>query len=206
MKRFLWIVAVALTGCSTPPATTHAPGLPQYTVQTSSNGQITNYEASGNLQANDILGCVPVSAVTNKHTPADIYPGVADCVKAGDYEKATQLFAVAGTFGRFDQLRVSDRSARQAIRALQINAFADLTEEQRENFKKVMLPMLQVGSSGLSSLCSTIGRIGPPDYVPSYMIQHGMGAFLGRSDSGLDRDFEPGKGWKESLSGYIHCS
>lgn len=72
---------------------------------------------------------MPVSSVSNKHTPADIYPGVAACLKAGDFEKAAQLYLTAGTFGRFDQLRVSDRTAHQAVTVLQRNSFADLTQE-----------------------------------------------------------------------------
>lgn len=69
-----------------------------------------------------------------------------------------------------------------------------------------LLPRLEKGSSSLASLCAAVDRAGPPDYVPSYMIQHGMGTFLGRSDGDLVRGFDPDKGWQDLLSGYMHCS
>lgn len=207
MKRFVWIVAAALAGCATPPTTTHNTGLPQYTVQTSSGEKITHYESAGNLQSNATLGCVRLSAVTGKHTPADIYPGVAACIKAGDFEKAAPLYLVAGVFGRFDKLRVSDRTAHQAVTVLQRNDFADLTQDQRESFfMNYLQPRLEKGSSSLAALCAAVDRVGPPDYFPNYMIQHGMGAYLGRSDGGLVQGFDPDKGWQDSLSGYLHCS
>lgn len=206
MKRFIWIIAATVAGCTNPSTSPERTGLPQYTVQTSGRGSITNYETTGNLQSNATLGCVPISTVTNKHTPADIYPGVAACVKAGDYEKATQLYVLAGTFGRFDQLRVSDRSARQAVTVLQLNNFADFTDEQRASFKSALLPRLDQGSSSLATLCAEVQRVGRPDYVPYYMIQHGTRAFLGSADGGLSLGFEPAQGWQDALSSYMHCS
>ena len=95
-----------------------------------SEAQVTNHESPGNLQVKAPLGCVTLSEVTNEETPADIYPGVAACVKSGAYQKAALLYAVAGTFGYFDQLRVSDSSARQAVMAIEMNDFADFTMDQ----------------------------------------------------------------------------
>jgi hypothetical protein len=39
-------------------------------------GKIENYETSGNLQSTAAVGCVSLAELTNRHTPADIYPGV----------------------------------------------------------------------------------------------------------------------------------
>lgn len=199
MERVLAIAlaAAALVGCTTP-----SPRTPANTT----TSQVTNYETPGNLQANAPLGCVPISEVTNKHTPADIYPGMAACIKAADYEKAAPLFAVAGAFGRFDQLRVSDSTARQAITVLQLKYADDLTKEQRENFVRTLQSMLSPGSSQLAVLCSAVEPKGPPDYLPTYMIQHGMGAFSTQTSNGLKYGFDSDKGWKDSLNGYLHCS
>lgn len=189
MKRFAILAVISVLGCSTQEPKT----------------QITNYETQGNLQTESTLACVPLSKVTNQHTPADIYPGVAACIKSGDYEKAAPLYGLAGTYGRFDQLRVTDETARQAIQVLQINNFGDITETQQENFKKTMLASLETGSPSFTSMCDAVKQIGPPKYVPIYMIQHGMNAFHGTTGSGLNPNFDPSKGWQDSLTGYLHC-
>jgi hypothetical protein len=189
MRHVALLVVLAVLGCSS----------------NEPRSQVTNYETRGNLEAKAPLACVPLSEVTNQHTPADIYPGVAACIKLGAYEKAVPLYALAGTFGRFDQLRVADATARQAIQVLQMNNFGDLTKEQQDGFKKVMLPALDAGSPSFASTCAAIRRFGPPQYVPTYMVQHGMSAFLGPSGNGVKSDFDPAKGWQDALSGYLHC-
>lgn len=190
MRYLIPMVAIILAGCAQTPT---------------SNGQITNYETKGNLQSNAPLSCVALSSVTNKHTPADIYPGVTKCVTSGSYDKAAQLFALAGVYGRFDMLRVSDSTARQAIQVLQLNNFDSFTDEQREVFKKTMGTYLSPDSKEFLNLCAQIKAKGAPNYHPSYMIQHGMGAFAGSSGNGIKSDFDTAKGWQESINGYLHC-
>jgi len=190
MRYLITLIAIILAGCAQAPT---------------SNSQITNYETKGNLQSNAPLGCVSLAAVTNKHTPADIYPGVAKCVTSGNYDKASELFALAGVYSRFDMLRVSDSTARQAIQALQLNNFGSFTGEQREAFKETMGTYLSPNSKEFLNLCAQIKAKGAPDYHPTYMIQHGTGAFVGSSGNGIKSDFDAAKSWQESINGYLHC-
>ncbi len=171
----------------------------------SSYAQVTNYEAPGNLEAKSPLGCVSLSAVTNEKTPADIYPGVAACVKSGAYEKAALLFAVAGAFAYFDQLRVSDSTARQAAMVIEMREFGVFTSNQQQGFKTALFATLDPESSSFDSVCSAVAQLGPPKYFPTYMVQHGMSAFTGSSDNGVKADFDPAQGWRESLDQFLHC-
>ena len=168
-------------------------------------GEIHNYETSGNLQSAAAVGCVSLTELTNMQTPADIYPGVLACITSGKYEKAVPLYALAGSYGRFDQLRVTDPTARQAVKVLQMNNFGSLSSERKEDFKKAVHAALEVESASLKKLCSEVERIGPPKYFPTYMVQHGMGAFEGQSGNGVKADFNPAEGWREALTGYLHC-
>lgn len=190
MRYSIPFLAIILTGCAQAPT---------------SNSQITNYETKSNLQSNAPLGCVALTSVTNKHTPADIYPGVSKCVTSGNYDKAAQLFAQAGVYGRYDMLRVSNSTARQAIQVIQLNNFDSFTDEQREAFKKIMGTYLSPNSKEFLILCAQIKAKGAPNYHPTYMIQHGMGAFVGSSGNGIKADFDAAKGWQESVNGYLHC-
>lgn len=166
--------------------------------------QITNHEAKGNLQATQAIGCRGVAELTNRHTPADIFPGVRKCIDAEEYGKAADLFAVAGVYGRFDMLRVSDRTARQAIMALRMNNLGSLEQARVDAFQQSMKGRFNAGSSDLVRICDHVKSMGPPAYHPVYMLQHGMSAFTG-AGGGIKSDFNPSEAWAASLDGYLHC-
>ena len=51
-------------------------------------------------------------------------------------------------------------------------------------------------------ICTEIKNIGKPEYHPTYMIQHGMGAFLNNGDNGLIKNFNSDSAWSLVLTGY----
>lgn len=170
----------------------------------SSEPTITNYEAEGSLASLEPIKCVGLSEVKNTNTPADIFPAVRLCVDAGDFERASDLYALAGVYGRFDTLRVEDESAHQAILVLQINSLETLPQDRAQAFRDHLKANLDPKSSRLQKLCAKIEMIGPPSYEPIYMIQHGMGAFI-ESEENQEIETNAAAAWTESLDGYLHC-
>ena len=167
--------------------------------------QITSFETPGNLVSTNALKCVGAESLENKFTPADLYSAVPICAKQGKYNEGFFLFALAGTYGRFDTLRVSDKSAHQAVSILLMQAFGDMTPDERDGFQKVLNKTIENPDS-LASTCQLIERIGPPTYYPRYMIQHGMAAFTSNgTDDGLVKNFDASAAWKLSLDSYLHC-
>ncbi len=190
MRYSIFLVGAVLAGCAQEPQP---------------RGPISAFETLGNLQSTLPLDCVGIEVVTNQHTPADLYPGIEQCIASSDYPRAVQLYALAGVYGRFDMSRVSDPSALQAIQALQMNTFGPLSKVQNDAFKAEMGRYREPHSTALSGLCSKIKSVGAPDYRPTYMIEHGMGAAHGSTDNGLKSSFDPAQGWRDALSGYLHC-
>ncbi|MBX7142989.1 MAG: hypothetical protein K1X79_00910 [Oligoflexia bacterium] len=176
---------------------------PQFQVK--KQGNTTNYEASGNLEVTHKLECLPSSKLSNEYTAADLYHGLSKCLEKEDYKDAAFLFAIAGAYARFDQLRVADESARQAATVLRMNYFDPFSKENKMTLMGVLKQDL--GSpDGLAATCKEVRRIGIPNYYPRYMIQHGLGAF--GKDAGADgliKDFNSNKGFEEALSSYLHC-
>ena len=166
---------------------------------------VRNHEAPGNLESTHDLGCVGSARLSPTHTPPDLYRALEKCVQRDAYEEATFLFALAGVYGRFDTLRVADRSAHQAVTVLVMQTFGSMGEPKTTTFRGRLQESL--GSpTGLVATCTEIRRIGPPSYHPRYMIQHGMGAFVkSGSGDGLVSGFDAGSAWKASLDGYLHC-
>lgn len=142
--------------------------------------------------------------VKNTYTPVDLYASAAKCATTGKYAEGAFLFVIAGVYGRYDTMRVADRTAHQAV-AVARQTLGLLDEDQQTAFRQVL--RTSVGSpEGLAVACREVIRIGTPAYHPRYMIQHGMGAFIGDAgDNGLVKNFDEQAAWKESLTSYLHC-
>jgi len=192
IDKFVALIAFGMIaiGCQGPSAT---------------RGQITNYEAPGNLESTHSIGCEKTSDLRNIYTPPDLYNGMLKCLDEGDSSSAVYFFALAGTYSYFDMLRVSDRSAHQAHIVLLQRSMGSL-EQSKKDMLWEELNMTIGNKDRLPVVCTEVMRIGAPQYYPRYMIQHGLDAVLGeRSDDGLIKDFDPAAAWKEALRGYLHC-
>lgn len=167
--------------------------------------QVNDYSTEGNLESTHDIGCASSDQLSNAHTPADLYRGLAACVEQRRYERGILLFALAGTYGRYDTLRVADRSAHQAVLALRMNHFDILGESKKQKFAEQLTRLLG-DQAELELLCNEIKRIGAPTYFPRYMVQHGMDAVRGEvTNEGLIENFDADAAWSESLASYLHC-
>ena len=165
-----------------------------------------SFEAEGNLESSNPLGCVDISEVTNEHSPADILHGMGECLKIKKYEKAAKLFAIAGVYGTYDSYRVEDRSAHQALLVLQRNVILNTDESAQNGLMNNLKTQLESGSENLNTICQSIREIGIPNYYPKYMIQHGIQAFTKNEWDGLKADFDSEASWKLALESYLHCT
>lgn len=167
--------------------------------------QVTDHTTPGNLESTHDLGCASPAQLDDTHTPADLYRGLAACVEEQQYERGVLLFALAGTYGRYDILRVADETAHQAVLVLRMNHFDPLRESDRQRFSETLKRKLS-DPEDLGRLCDEIRRIGAPTYFPGYMVQHGMAAFGGDLENeGLVEGFDAEAAWNDSLSSYLHC-
>ena len=148
-------------------------------------------------------GCIGTGDLTNKLTAEDLFKSVSRCVKQGKNKEGALLLAMAGTYGWFDMLRVSDTSARSAFIALNMGVFSRMTPEQKKTFEETVEKNVR-SPEGLAATCNEIKRIGPPDYIPRYMIEHGKA--LKNADDWLVKDFNADQVWKQSLQSYLHCA
>jgi hypothetical protein len=169
-------------------------------------GVVVEHNAPGNLQSTISLNCVAFDKLTNKMTPADLYPAVKKCFDEKKYERGVELFILAGCYGEFDRLRVSDKTAWQAKEVMLIQLHDLFTKKQLESFVKALKPYEDKKGQQLISLCQDIQKLGPPDYYPTYMIQHGIHAFLPDGDENpLVMSFDANKSWEDTLHKYLHC-
>ncbi|MDP2760952.1 MAG: hypothetical protein Q8O64_11215 [Sideroxyarcus sp.] len=180
-------------------------GVPVTVTKPASN--ITNYEAQGNLESTNNVGCVGSDKLSRKFTPPDMYKAAAICAQQDMNKEGTFLVALAGAYGQFDTLRVVDKSAHNAPNISRMTSFGSLDASKRNTFQANMKATFS-DSDTLAAICNDVIRIGPPDYFPRYMIQHGMGAFIQdpKAGNGLVEGFDASAAWSQTLGGYLHCA
>ncbi|MGA9855893.1 MAG: hypothetical protein WBR29_11525 [Gammaproteobacteria bacterium] len=150
-----------------------------------------------------VVGCVSIDKASNTWTPADIFPAMRKCINRSSYSDAVDLFTLATSYGRFDMARVADRSSWNAMQVLQMQYMQDVTPDQKAGFNKAAEAMLQ----NRNDICMQLEKRGPPNYVPTYMIEHGMAAFTGTlKNGGLVQDFNSQSAWALILHDYVHCT
>ena len=122
-----------------------------------------------------------------------------------DYDSAVFISALAGVYARYDQMRVTDESAHRAAAALRMKYLDSLAPDQQKKFVDVLRTRTN-SPTKLTAMCDQIRGIGPPHYFPAYMIQHGMGAFVGNTPGdGLVAGFNGAHAWNEALTTLLNC-
>lgn len=177
-----------------------------FAADTAAQPKFQNYEAPGNLESKYDVDCIGADKVESKYTPIDLYRAMSKCIDLGKHKEGAFLFAIAGVYGRFDTLRVSDKTAHEAVAAARMQVSIALDKNKQTAFQENVKAILG-NPEGLAAACKEIARIGPPDYFPRYMIQHGLSAFSKKSGAGdeLVKDFDAKAAWKKSLDTYLHC-
>lgn len=165
---------------------------------------VINHKAPGSLEATGPLSCVGLAAIRNTHTPPDIYHGVVQCSAQKRTEDMIGMYMLANMYARFDTFRVADRTAHQAVPVMQMGLGEQLDEEGKNQFSTALKSAVE-NPAALAATCTQIKRIGPPVYHPTYMIQHGMGAFIGNQGDGLEASFDPAATWQRLLDDYLKC-
>lgn len=165
--------------------------------------------AATDTPANSAAGlhplCLANSQLTNSLSPVEIWASIRQCIADDRYEEAIFQYAMAGSFARFDALRVADESAREAARVLPMVALDSVPEAQRANFRRSVQTTL--GDNGRrKQVCADVLRLGPPRYVPVYMVQHGLAAMSAEPARREYVDgFDATRAWPEAVKGYLQC-
>ncbi|MEH0669236.1 hypothetical protein [Vibrio owensii] len=160
---------------------------------------IVNYEAEGNLRTSEPVSCVAVNELTNKSNPVDLFYGVNSCLDMGDYAKAADLYLVGMSYGLFDTKRVIDQTAHQAIPVLRVKMLRNKPQSVVSNFQEALNRVI----SESTPICDNLIKLGPPQYIPTYMLQHGLRG--DNAEIGLHQDFDPNKTWKNTLLTIAKC-
>ena len=137
---------------------------------------IREYKFAGSLQPNADLGCISIREVTSEFNPPALIYAAKKCIQQEQYAKAWALLTTGYGFAYYDLKRLADRSTQGARSVLTMNAFADLTDMQREKASKIGKE-LQTDPEQVKAYCSELARIGPPTYEPQWAILHGIGAY-----------------------------
>lgn len=149
----------------------------QVTEMRLNNGTMfTEVKFAGSLQPNVDLGCISITEVKSQFNPPALIYAAKKCIKQDQYSKAWALLTTANSFAYYDLKRLADRSTQGARTVLTMNAFADLSDAQRDEVQKIN-KKIQTDPVQVRAYCSELTNIGPPTYEPQWAILHGIGAY-----------------------------
>jgi len=145
------------------------------------------------------LKCTQLSKLNNSMTPVELFYGVSDCIAQDKYTDGVNMYMLLGSYGWFDTMRVTDKSAHQAVAVLKMYVGQQMAENKKQQwFNAVDSAMIEQNKR---ALCTQIRSIGAPSYYPDYMINHGLGGQQEPILSGFDAKST----WENTLKSYLKC-
>jgi len=172
---------------------------------TGAAAQVTNREAAGNLEARVDPGCIGLAKAGAELSPPDLGLGVKACAKAGRWDEAVELYVLMQLRAVYDAERVADISAHQAGSVLSMQVTQGLPRGGQKKMQAAMERFGATGGARHKAFCKTVKAAGRPQHDPSWMVRHGMGAFLGTGGDGLVKGFKPDTAWRKVLRDYMKC-
>ena len=138
-------------------------------IKAEKSGNKINYESAGNLGSHRPFLGKSLSEISLETNPVDLVTRAVE-VFGRDREGGLRLMLAGHFLARFDMERVADRTAHQAWAVLEmefnLDKFTNYGMEHPETFQRAIGDVLEWSQKRQPSL-----------YYPSWMIQHGMGAF-----------------------------
>ncbi len=168
--------------------------------------QTTNLEAPGNLAPSVDPGCIAAADAGAELSPPDLGLGVVACGKAGEWDRAVEMFVLMQLKAVYDTRRVADGSAHQAGQVLAMQVTEALPEGGQAAMGEAFGSFGDTGGAGHTAFCGAVQAAGTPQHDPAWMVSHGMAAFTGIEGDGLVPGFDAEAAWAEVLTGYMKCS
>lgn len=153
-------------------------------------------------------GCVSVSEMERMDAVA-LLNVVQECTSENKLDLAEKAFHLSGVYAKYDMMRVSDQTAHQAYSILLSNMIQQMQNSNYDAFseliKRLKTRITPEGAKQLTAeLCVWTKRLTPPQNRPTYMINHGMGAFTGKTSFVSDPE-QSQKIWKDLRQDYLGC-
>ncbi|AIF48853.1 DUF4124 domain-containing protein [Dyella japonica] len=151
------------------------------------------------------VACLDKTRLTNRMSPVELWRSIGSCISSGRYDDGIFMFALAGSYGAFDRQRVVDVSAHQASQLLPMVTYASLPADKVSAFQSLASKTLEDMPKRLV-YCKEVARMGPPEYFPGYMVQHGLGPFTGaHMAQPLVVPFDAKAAWARAVKQYLLC-
>ena len=153
--------------------------------------------------------CVQLDSIDNSHTPIELYSSLNDCMQNNRDADAANLFILAGMDSSFDSVRVADKTAGQARAILIMALFGGMAADVHARFETAMKAIIDHPSRH-ANLCEQVKKVGPPQYFPAYMVNHGLGVMQSAlanqaPPTSLEPKFDAAATWRDLVTNYLDC-
>lgn len=166
-------------------------------------------QAAPPVSLDPLTQCLEPGPQLTRFAPLELYLSATHCVRQDKLDNAVFLFGAAGSEGRYDALRVSDATARQAASFLPFLFQKELGEASFARFSGHMKAKLSDAPTR-QAFCGELRQLPPPSYYPQYMVDHGLQAIsaslAGKQERpGLKALPDERQAWASAVNGYMAC-
>ncbi|GAA6186804.1 hypothetical protein [Aliiglaciecola sp. NS0011-25] len=148
--------------------------------------------------------CIDKNSLNQTISPVDLYPSIKQCIIDGEDELAIYNYVLASAYGIYDSKRVVDATAHQAINIIQKHSIWSLTALEQDKFQQKLTAFIESPES-MQAACDFIQNLGKPQYIPDYMIEHGVKKLTEENPDGLANNFSEESNWSSILATQLKC-
>lgn len=148
--------------------------------------------------------CIDKNSLTDNYSPVALYPSLKQCVVDGQDEQAIFNYILASAYSSYDTRRVADATAHQAINLIQKHSIWTLSALEQNKFQQKLNAFIDTPEL-MQSACAFVQSVGKPNYIPNYMIEHGVKKLTDENPNGLLSDFSEDSTWASILTSELKC-
>ncbi len=156
------------------------------------------------LEPTQTVTCFGESDLSSKLTPAELYPSLQQCIVSGEDDKAMFNYVLASAYSFFDSKRVVDQTAHDAVNVIQKHSIWKLTALEQEKFQAKLTQFIETPES-FDTACQFLVSTGRPDYIPTYMVKHGVKKLSTEHPDGVAEELVGQGVWHNILTDQIGC-
>ncbi|GAC13678.1 hypothetical protein [Aliiglaciecola lipolytica] len=156
------------------------------------------------LAPNQTAVCIDKNSLNQNLSPVDLYPSIMQCILDGKAQQAIYNYFLASAYGMYDAQRVVDTTSHQAINIIQKHSIWSLTALEQDKFQQKLTTFIDTPES-MQAACTFLQSLGKPNYVPEYMVEHGVRKLTKENPDGLANDFAEDEHWISVLRNQLKC-
>ena len=127
------------------------------------------------------------------------------CINDGHFDDAVGVYLAYNSYSLFDRMRVRDRTAHVVAAELDDYLLSGLSLDQIAGVRSALSRFRDADAPLHAQVCGALWKLGPPEYIPDYMIWRGEMPLKTKTDWQVP-EFDAASAWLRAVGEFNRCS